>query len=1255
MPVWRKTRSPAVHQAVRSRGAEAAPSSRKGVHSGVPAGMPIFLGGAPRIQSSTQRLVSAARSDEGQPLDAGLRAEFAPAFGDLTDVRVHTGARAAEASHALDASAFTVGRDLFFDVGAYRPETTAGRQLIAHEAAHAVQQRQASSDTPIGLAPDERAEKDAHTASVLRARPQVQVTSPQVMRHPKTANQIYEEFVAEGDWNDRDEKGLGERLLNLALESPDNLALVGEVFEKLSNLNRGARVGVAAAFMEAAGPLVLDRFARTERGRVLVVRLRESFLRPGLFTFDEVALKLAAEDVLGRAEGRNRAEATLDTAVRRSQSAPPLLVESIGRKGAEERLRLVRQMLSQIRMLYPKDSGIAVALTTLKSELDARFGDLLFSFPESDAKQMAVTQLIVERCYRSLRQFDSILPNLTDQTGKDPSQQHRLEIAGRVRKDWVEALKHAVSPEGPRLLATAEAESAALPGALYDLYLGSVSTHGAHFTDMTDGVEDMLAWVSWVRARREALDVEFEALEAARLKGAPGLEERTAKAAKEAELIALSIEGIQLWEQGVRAHETLFVEIHPLLNWVPHVPLNYRDAANIRARGQTMKSAALSQNLETLRTLAEKNRNDPTIQQFLRGIPLFVFGAKIFPSLLGNLLISYSILRLSMAASTAVGQLVPAVEGGSLRALAAQVGLESLTFTGVSRTLQAAVGSPSKTPFLLDLVLNAGLFGVLRVAAPAIHNAFASRGMELAAWAAPHAGTLALLQGFGVLHFRIEEGRWPSAAEIGQMAPENLIMYAVMVRAHSAAPARRAPTSRLAILENLHSKYGDRLGAFEEARTKLANRISVEVRAGRADDQKVQAKLTDESTALNENLRKLVDDIKNDPEINLKKLADALKDPALSGEKVSSELLTRSLDLPAQTAVRRAGGEAEFTYEHGTTEALIDGLEAKGIVFREVDAKGRNMVTAEPEGQAPMFFLERPPAGAFESGKAPRGAGEITQFLRGAGLSEAEIIGFGSANAQKLTARTAGRVAKLAEHFTASDLKALGDFLFRYEIDIDNAMVDALIDRVSPGDMADAVANLEARARQVQEGSGTAFDMAESLGISPGGGGGRPRAAKAPKAGPQFDPPFRLAEIQAGPALEAKFPATDWTPAKKTRAPGGKTDLGSTIPDWSSVSNNMAVEVKRFNIEELGIGKAGERIDTPSERSEEALRRARTQLAGRRWVLKKGTKQVLIMNVTGQATDLAAVGRRLAELLADKLIKYDQAFVQDKLELTEIK
>src|SRR5882724_5512896 len=161
MPVWRKTRSPAVHQAVRSRGAEAAPSSRKGVHSGVPAGMPIFLGGAPRIQSKTQRLVSAARSDEGQPLDAGLRAEFAPAFGDLTDVRVHTGTRAAEASHALDASAFTVGRDLFFDVGAYRPETTAGRQLIAHEAAHAVQQRQASSDTPIGLAPDERAEKDA--------------------------------------------------------------------------------------------------------------------------------------------------------------------------------------------------------------------------------------------------------------------------------------------------------------------------------------------------------------------------------------------------------------------------------------------------------------------------------------------------------------------------------------------------------------------------------------------------------------------------------------------------------------------------------------------------------------------------------------------------------------------------------------------------------------------------------------------------------------------------------------------------------------------------------------------------------------------------------------------------------------------------------------------------------------------------------------------------------------------------------------
>lgn len=77
----------------------------------------------------------------GQPLDAASRAFFEPRFGqDFSRVRVHGDAKAAESAQAVNASAYTVGRDLVFDEGQYAPTTFAGRQLLAHELTHVVQQ-----------------------------------------------------------------------------------------------------------------------------------------------------------------------------------------------------------------------------------------------------------------------------------------------------------------------------------------------------------------------------------------------------------------------------------------------------------------------------------------------------------------------------------------------------------------------------------------------------------------------------------------------------------------------------------------------------------------------------------------------------------------------------------------------------------------------------------------------------------------------------------------------------------------------------------------------------------------------------------------------------------------------------------------------------------------------------------------------------------------------------------------------------------
>jgi hypothetical protein len=77
----------------------------------------------------------------GQPLDTATRAFMEPRFGhDFSHVRVHTDAQAIESARAVNALAYTVGRDVVFGAGQYAPGTSTGQQLMTHELAHVVQQ-----------------------------------------------------------------------------------------------------------------------------------------------------------------------------------------------------------------------------------------------------------------------------------------------------------------------------------------------------------------------------------------------------------------------------------------------------------------------------------------------------------------------------------------------------------------------------------------------------------------------------------------------------------------------------------------------------------------------------------------------------------------------------------------------------------------------------------------------------------------------------------------------------------------------------------------------------------------------------------------------------------------------------------------------------------------------------------------------------------------------------------------------------------
>ncbi|HKP03810.1 MAG TPA: DUF4157 domain-containing protein [Chthoniobacterales bacterium] len=99
--------------------------------------------GHPRSSvSEIPPIVDEVLRSPGQPLDSNTRAFMEPRFGhDFSQVRIHTDTRADESAQSINALAYTVGENMAFRAGHFRPATDSGRRLLAHELTHVLQQK----------------------------------------------------------------------------------------------------------------------------------------------------------------------------------------------------------------------------------------------------------------------------------------------------------------------------------------------------------------------------------------------------------------------------------------------------------------------------------------------------------------------------------------------------------------------------------------------------------------------------------------------------------------------------------------------------------------------------------------------------------------------------------------------------------------------------------------------------------------------------------------------------------------------------------------------------------------------------------------------------------------------------------------------------------------------------------------------------------------------------------------------------------
>lgn len=296
--------------------------------------------------------VHAALRSGGHPLDSGNRAFFESRFGrDFSQVRIHSGTEAAASARAVNALAYTVGRDIVFAPGQYDSGSNAGRHLLAHELTHVAQQEAGGSATlqrqedpePVGLPPE-------HPGNLAAIEESEESLKPQREERANTQRELAETQMSNSDPKQEEamrarEKEVSDRLSqvekNLAAGLQQKIGLIDRAISQIEQVLPGHSGGGAPEVkqevwdeldrlrsMKKAAEKELLPFLRAQK-RELIKQLNEAIKKLPEGSPERMAMekdrKEAAEFLSGTAENR---AAPGTRGPRAGESGPPYVVYS---------------------------------------------------------------------------------------------------------------------------------------------------------------------------------------------------------------------------------------------------------------------------------------------------------------------------------------------------------------------------------------------------------------------------------------------------------------------------------------------------------------------------------------------------------------------------------------------------------------------------------------------------------------------------------------------------------------------------------------------------------------------------------------------------------------------------------------------------------------------------------------------------------------------------------------------------------------
>jgi Domain of unknown function (DUF4157) len=177
----------------------------------------------------------------GQPLAADVRERVGHALGDsLGDVRIHSDETAGRLTNAVAARAFAVGSDVFVAPSEYRPGSSDGDALLAHELTHVVQQRGAPTSGPLRVSqPDDALEREADSAARAGAAPSLSPAGASIHRFVESEHKMIGDL---GSARGPETARMIEIAPGFSVTYGDMVAMSGDHFESVKQITDLAKI-----------------------------------------------------------------------------------------------------------------------------------------------------------------------------------------------------------------------------------------------------------------------------------------------------------------------------------------------------------------------------------------------------------------------------------------------------------------------------------------------------------------------------------------------------------------------------------------------------------------------------------------------------------------------------------------------------------------------------------------------------------------------------------------------------------------------------------------------------------------------------------------------------------------------------------------------------------------------------------------------------------------------------------------------------